>query len=112
MTTNFDSDCFVHPQSRMVVYISGPMTGLKNYNHDAFNQAQYKLEQRGYNVLNPATLPLGLTDAAYMDIGLAMLRSADIVLLLDGHENSKGAAAEKAYAERIGLTMMEQSQIE
>ncbi|MCG6387511.1 DUF4406 domain-containing protein [Vibrio fluvialis] len=112
MTNNVDSNWPVNPFSRMVVYISGPMAGIENFNHDAFNQAQYRLEQRGYNVLNPAKLPIGLTDSAYMDIGLAMIRASDIVLLLDGHEKSKGAQAEKAYAERIGLTMMEQSQIE
>jgi predicted dienelactone hydrolase len=100
------------PAKKPVVYISGPMTGLENYNHAAFNQLASELAERGYIVLNPAILPLGLTDAAYMDIGIAMLRAADVVALLDGYQHSKGALSEKTYAERIGIPCIPVSELD
>ncbi|EMD1213045.1 DUF4406 domain-containing protein [Vibrio alginolyticus] len=94
---------YEQPRAKAVVYISGPMTGIEQYNHPAFNEVSEDLKAHGYVVLNPATLPLGLTDEAYMDIGLAMVRASDCVVLLDGYKQSKGAMAEKAYAERIKI---------
>lgn len=48
-------------------------------------------------------LPNGLTQAEYMDICLAMVRSVDAVYLLKGWEGSAGARAEYALAEKLGL---------
>ena len=83
----------------MIVYISGPMTGIQDYNHPAFNEAEKKLAKCGYTVLNPATLPIGLKDEDYMPICLSMLDAADVVALLPGHETSRGSTIEKLYAE-------------
>lgn len=60
----------------------------------------------GHIVLNPANLPDGLTQAQYMDICCAMLRCANGVLLLDGWEQSSGARAERALAEKLGLSVV------
>ncbi|EGF7427729.1 DUF4406 domain-containing protein, partial [Escherichia coli] len=43
----------------MRVYIAGPMTGYKNFNREAFHEAEEKLKQKGCTVLNPAVLPGG-----------------------------------------------------
>lgn len=86
----------------MVIYLAGPMTGLPDYNRAAFNACAARLEQRGFSVLNPATLPDGLSHDAYMRIDEAMLKEADVVVLLDGWQESKGAVWEVKEALRLG----------
>lgn len=92
---------------KKVVYISGPMTGMHNYNHDAFNAKAEELKGMGYIVLNPATLPVGLRQSQYMDMGLAMVRCATHILLLDGWERSDGAVAEYALAKKLHITLLD-----
>lgn len=36
------------------IYISGPMTGLSEYNYPAFHAAAQALREAGYHVTNPA----------------------------------------------------------
>lgn len=81
-----------------VVYISGPITGVKNY-WEAFEQAAEDLEGLGYIALNPARLPQGMTNEQYMRICFAMIDSADAVLFLEDWRNSAGANLEAAYCE-------------
>lgn len=90
------------------VYIAGPMTGYENFNRESFNSAAACCLDNGATPLNPATLPDGLTQGHYMDICFAMLRAADAIYLLKGYEESKGAMAELAYAEKLELEVIEQ----
>ena len=60
---------------RVRVYIAGPMTGYKNFNREAFHNAEEELKREGHTVLNPAVLPDGLTQPQYMDICMAMRRN-------------------------------------
>ena len=92
----------------MKVYIAGPMTGHNDLNKPAFIEASLLLMDMGHVVLNPATLPQGLTKAEYMDICFAMIRAADAIYLLEGYENSKGALAEFAYAEKLEMELIKQ----
>lgn len=87
----------------MRVYISGPMTGIEDYNYPAFNAAAKRLKSDGQTPLNPAANPSGLEYKHYMDIAMAMIRSSDAVLCLSGWRDSRGARAEVAYAESLGL---------
>ncbi|MCP4756388.1 MAG: DUF4406 domain-containing protein [Proteobacteria bacterium] len=87
----------------MRIYISGPMTGLPEFNQPAFFKAEDLLVSAGHTPLNPARSPKGLEYRHYMDIAFAMVRSAEAVFCLPGWENSKGATAEIAYAESLGL---------
>lgn len=80
------------------IYISGPMTGIKNANRESFNAAQAMLTKKGFVVLNPAVNPAGLTYEEYMRIDMAMLGVCSAIYMLDGHIKSKGATAELAYA--------------
>ncbi|KAA1141783.1 DUF4406 domain-containing protein, partial [Citrobacter portucalensis] len=62
----------------------------------------------GHVVRHPAILPDGLEQAEYMDICFAMLRCADGIFLLDGWQQSAGAKAEHALAEKLGLEIQYQ----
>jgi hypothetical protein len=85
-----------------IVYISGPMAGHPGLNRPAFNALAAELRAAGHIVLNPAELPDGLRYAAYMDIAMAMVRAADVLVMLEGWEKSKGAAVEANYANALG----------
>ncbi len=90
----------------MKVYISGPMTGKENCNFPAFFEAEETLKEKGFIPVNPARSPEGLEYRDYMDIALAMVRCCYALLLLPGWEESKGAVAEKAYAESLNMEIL------
>lgn len=92
----------------MRIYIAGPMTGIPDFNRPAFWFVEMMLHTQGHTVLNPASLPDGLTQPQYMDICLAMLRCAEAIYLLRGWEESAGAVAEKALAEKLQLEIIYQ----
>lgn len=89
----------------MKLYIAGPMTGLPNFNREAFHKMAECVTASGSVALNPATLPDGLSQHEYMDICMAMIRAADGILLLEGWQLSAGARAEHALAEKLGLAI-------
>ncbi|EDM3391824.1 nucleoside 2-deoxyribosyltransferase [Salmonella enterica subsp. enterica serovar Newport] len=86
-----------------VVYISGPMSGLEDFNRTAFAIAARNLDAKGYTVLNPAILPDSLTYGRYIKISKAMLECADTIYLLEGWRDSAGATAEHALAKKLDL---------
>ena len=51
----------------MMIYVSGKITGDKNYKQK-FEKAANKLISFGYDVFNPAILPNGLEYEQYMQI--------------------------------------------
>ena len=85
----------------MKVYIAGKITGDPNYK-SKFNAVKERLELMGDVILNPATLPEGMTPADYMRICLAMIDTADLVVFLDDYQQSKGAMLEHAWCEYTG----------
>ena len=87
------------------IYISGPMTGLPDFNRKAFNTAEDALRMRGYNPLNPARngLPENSTYEEHMRADLRMLLEADAVAVLPGWEQSKGAQLETRLAAFLGM---------
>lgn len=91
----------------MTVYIAGPMRGLPRNNAPAFWDAADELEDIGYRVLNPARLPKGMPETAYMPICLQMVEQADIVVMLPGWKTSAGAKLERAYAEYQGKRVVD-----
>jgi len=113
-----------------VVYIAGPMRGIPLFNFPAFYRAAALLQMLGHKPINPAeldqqagfdpsTLPedydwqnldaigFSLRDAAKRDL-VAIVESATAILLLPGWERSKGARAERAVAEWLGLRVFTQ----
>ena len=83
------------------IYIAGKITGDPNYK-EKFAKVQKGLEKEGYIVLNPATLPQGLTPAEYMRICFVMIDTADAVAFIDGFAHSQGAMLELEYCRYIG----------
>ena len=84
------------------IYIAGKMRGKKDLGRGDFNAAESYLDWKGWTVINPACLPIGLKDDRYMPICLAMLDAADAVCLLQDWEESEGARIECMYAQMQG----------
>lgn len=88
------------------VYICGPMRGKPDLGRGAFRQAEERLREMGYHVINPAVLPIDLPWWVYMPICLAMLREADMIAPLPGWTRSSGARLEMQYAEQTGKDIL------
>ena len=105
-----------------LVYIAGKMRGLPEFGFPAFHQAAAELRSLGHTVFNPAERdekqgfdPAGLTgheDLTVLGFSLRkalgadldwVCRFAEVVALLPGWQSSKGARAEVAVAETLGL---------
>lgn len=87
---------------KQTVFISGPMSGIPGFNRDTFRSAEIHFRNAGYAVINPAVLPTDLDDSKYTPICLAMIDQSDIVFMLDGWKESRGARLERDYAIRCG----------
>jgi hypothetical protein len=87
------------------IYISGPMTGLPEFNYPAFNAAAAALRASGLDVVNPAEkdLPLGLPWATYLRHDLVDLIGCEAIVMLPGWLDSKGACLERHVAEALGM---------
>lgn len=91
------------------IYLSGPMTGLPDYNYPEFNRVADKLRRLGHRVCNPAEFPHSGDPKdfpirkAFASFCNFICLEADTIVLLPGWENSKGAKAELALAENCQL---------
>lgn len=85
----------------MKIYIAGKIAGDRRY-RAKFREAAKALEAAGHVVLNPATLPDGLTEADYMQIGMAMLNAAELAVFLPDYKESRGALIEWAWCQKTG----------
>jgi hypothetical protein len=83
------------------LYVSGPMTGIPEFNYPAFHDAKERLTLAGFTVLSPADLPIR-DDWEWIDYIVADIEAvfvADGVATLPGFETSKGARIECAIAQ-------------
>jgi hypothetical protein len=94
----------------LTVYIAGPMTGLPDSNYPAFHAAEKALAQEGFVVLNPAR---NESDdwTGYMRMSINQVARADVMYVLRGWRNSKGAALEHKIAEELGLVIRYESDL-
>ena len=88
------------------IYIAGPISGLPNFNRDAFNAEAHRLLGLGHVALNPAILPDGLEQHQYMAICIEMVKMADQLVMLPGWERSARARAEHALAIKLGKAII------
>lgn len=87
-------------------YISGPMTGLPDWNFPAFKKMANELENRGKTYFSPADLEGGDTSHprdVYMRQDIEGLLKCKAVILLAGWKKSKGALLEVAIAKELNL---------
>lgn len=95
------------------VFISGPMSGIKDFNKPAFDKAEQWLTEAGYSVFNPARMHFddSWTHEEIMRIDLAALSQCDYILMLPKWYYSKGAIQEYHYANAIGVKLLSESDI-
>ena len=93
-----------------LVYISGAISSNNNFAVD-FENAEMWLKLKGFVPINPtrlnALIPF-LSYENYMKIDYKLLELSDVIFMLDGWQNSKGACAELAYAKTLGKKVMYQ----
>ena len=96
------------------VYISGPMTGLPEFNYPEFHRVAAKLRALGYAVVNPAELAgtKKLEWHEYMRNDIRWLMDCDAIALLDGWPDSKGAQLELEIAQTLGMEVIDDERVE
>lgn len=116
----------------MKIYLAGPMRGIPNFNFPEFKRYAAILRADGHVVFNPAErdeeefgeviCPSGdendFAKLVGFDSGISIARNcfladtnwicrfADAIALMPGWEKSRGALAEKALCEAIGLEVI------
>ena len=112
---------------KKTIYVAGPMRGYPDWNYCAFNSTEKMLADRGWKVINPASLDSNYEETAGMEttpesfdpdknedehavIRKIMKRDCDVVcdecdaiFMLDGYRGSKGAMTEMWLAKSLGL---------
>lgn len=90
------------------VYISGPVTGNKEYK-EQFGSMSYLLKREGHGAVNPVQImePVRrvLDYKTILNADLELLEGCDAVLFMPGWEDSKGCKKEYDKALRLGLKM-------
>ena len=92
------------------VYISGPITGIPDYNRPAFAAAARALENMGHEPVNPHDVtPFDphMDWADYLRNDLIALLGCDAITMLPGAHNSRGAALERHVADALGFPHIE-----
>lgn len=104
----------------MKIYLAGPMRGIKDFNFPEFFRWAKILRDEGNEVFNPAEKgeETQATDNPDLQFDLAFRRKvfkldtsyicdhADAVALMPEWRQSRGAQAERALAEAIGLRII------
>jgi nucleoside 2-deoxyribosyltransferase len=109
-------------KAQLTVYLAGPMRGYPKFNFPAFDEAENRLARLGFNVISPASMDreLGFNENTdpftQNDLENCVRRDldavikCDMVVYLDGSENSVGATAEMAVAKWLGKPIKPYSQ--
>jgi hypothetical protein len=82
------------------------MNGIENHNKMAFDKAETLLRNKGYNVVNPHSIPdpMGVfTYVDYMRMDIRALLDCDAIYLLKGWEFSNGAKLEQSIASMLKM---------
>lgn len=91
-----------------IVYISGAMTGIPDFNVTAFNEAEhYLVNTFGCTVLNPSRHPQceNLTWDYYMELAKIDVKHCDIVVLIEGKYHRDGKTVKHSWQKSKGALM-------
>lgn len=96
--------------AHVTIYLSGPMTGIPEYNYPAFKKYAEKYRALGFRVISPPELDNGDTGRPYeyylrRDIGVLLSEGIERMYLMPGWHKSKGATLEQHIASRIGIEL-------
>ena len=89
----------------MIIYISGPITGVENF-AQAFGDKALELRRQGHTVINPCDAfggEDGLPYETYMRFHIHTLLTVDAIHMLPGWKSSRGARFEVHMAEMLKL---------
>lgn len=88
----------------MIIYISGPMSGLPDDNKPSFNAAAKLLRSQGHKVISPAEIEVPEPSwVNYLKEDIRQLLDADTIVMLPGWRNSRGAMLEHYIATALGI---------
>lgn len=89
----------------MILYISGPMTGIADHNFPAFREAAARLRAAGYEVSDPSVRGIidGWSWEDYLRADIRDLMDCDAVALLPGWLESRGASLEVYVAKQLAI---------
>lgn len=93
-------------KAKKVIYVSGPMTGLKDNNYPAFKKATKQLRKKGYVVISPVELDRygkHRTWARYLRRDITHLVKCDAIATLAGWTRSRGATLEVYIGDALGM---------
>ncbi len=90
----------------MKVYISGPMTGVENYNHAAFKKACALVKKAGHEPVSPHKAPQLESWEESLRHDLQLLLGCDAIALLPGWERSQGACLVRLVAMELSMPIM------
>jgi uncharacterized protein DUF4406 len=91
--------------NKKFLYLSGPMTGVKDLNRPAFNAAAKLLRKKGYKVVNPPELDKGEPQRSWSGClrrDLRYMLECDKIALLPRWGKSKGANLEVHVGKQLG----------
>ena len=95
----------------MKIYLSGPMTGIEDFNYPTFNEVAEKFRSTGHEVFNPAEQFDGDTTkewAEYLqhDVSELVNNRYDSIVLLPGWHKSVGSVTETVIAIVFGMKVV------
>lgn len=96
------------PVAGPTIYLSGPMTGLPNYNAEEFDKYAAKYRAEGFSVISPAEMDNGDYSKSYeyyirRDIQALLDQNVTRMYMMPGWHSSRGAQLEKHIAETVGI---------
>lgn len=109
--------------NKKLLYLSGPMTGIADFNRQAFADAEHRLRQMGFACINPHDIPAPETepDASFeefwaeclaLDVWiLVKTNRPDALVMLPGWKFSRGSLLEAAVARRFKIPVYTYGQI-
>ncbi len=90
------------------IYLSGPMSGIAEFNFPTFNAEAARLRAAGFEVVNPVDINADPAKSWHdcLRADLAAMLDCDTIALLHGWEGSAGAQLEVHLAHRIGMKIV------
>ena len=95
---------------RPKLYVAGPISGLPDLNRMTFRNCTKRLRDLGYLVVNPHEICFDLNADLWtqcMRRCISKLMECDLIILLPGWQNSKGANMEVNLARQLGMMAIE-----